>query len=83
MTKAENKAAAKAWHEERERKRSAAARADAIKADLIELARLRHYLIFNRKAGGFAEPLIAAIDDYVGQLTGDRTALHTQNHRIG
>jgi hypothetical protein len=27
--------------------------------------------------------LIDAIDDYVGKLTGDRRALHAQNHSIG
>ncbi|KJC52197.1 hypothetical protein UP06_03985 [Bradyrhizobium sp. LTSP857] len=30
-----------------------------------------------------SQRLIAAIDDYVEQLTGDRTRLHTQHHSIG
>jgi hypothetical protein len=28
-------------------------------------------------------PLIDAIDDYVAQITGDRTALHAKNHKCG
>jgi hypothetical protein len=28
-------------------------------------------------------PLIDAIDDYVEQITGDRTRLHSQHHSIG
>lgn len=80
MTKAENRAAAKAYHQERMRKRDEEARA----ADMAELDRLRKYLIFNRRAhGGDAEKLRRAIDDYVGELTGDRTALHTKNHKCG
>ena len=51
MTKAENRAAAKAYHQEQEQKRREAARADAVKADLSELKKLRHYLIFGKKAG--------------------------------
>lgn len=49
MTKAENRAAAKAHHQERMRKLAEEARAADIAADLAELGRLRHYLIFSRK----------------------------------
>jgi hypothetical protein len=42
MTKAENRAAAKAFHEEREQKRREEWRAQAIAADLDELRRIRH-----------------------------------------
>ncbi|MCW2219498.1 hypothetical protein M2232_003030 [Bradyrhizobium japonicum] len=84
MTKAENRAAAKAWHQERMRKRDEAARAADIAADLDELDRLRRYLILGRRArGADAEKLRSAIDDYVEQLTGDRTRLHAQNHKCG
>ncbi|WLB58478.1 hypothetical protein [Bradyrhizobium japonicum] len=82
MTKAENRAAAKAWHQERMRKRDEEARVADIAADLAELDRLRRYLIFGRRAhGADAEKLRSAIDDYVEQLTGDRTALHVKNHK--
>ena len=39
MTKAEDRAAAKAWHEERMRQRAEEARSQAIAADLAELGR--------------------------------------------
>lgn len=82
MTKAENRAAAKAWHDQRERERRELARAAVVQADLAELDRLRSYLIKNRTAG-HVSPLIEAIDDYVEQITGDRTKLHTPSHRCG
>ena len=83
MTKAENRAAARAYHQEQERKRRELARAEAVRADLVELERLRRYLMFGKKAGEPASELIDAIDDYVQKLTGDRTTLHTHNHRCG
>jgi hypothetical protein len=83
MTKAENRAAAKAFHEERERKRREQWRAQAVAADLEQLEKLRRYLIFDTKAREPARELIDAIDDYVGKLTGDRQTLHGQNHSIG
>ncbi|WP_426615241.1 hypothetical protein [Bradyrhizobium sp. McL0616] len=82
MTKAENRAAAKAYHQERMHWRAEEVRAAAVKAELVELDRLRSYLIKNMTLG-FREPLINAIDDYVEQITGDRTALHTKNHKCG
>jgi hypothetical protein len=48
MTKAENRAAAKAWHQEWDRQRREAAHADAVQADLEELRRLRD-VIFRRR----------------------------------
>ena len=59
------------------------AHAQAVAADLAELRRLRHYLIFDKKAGVRAEDLIDAIDDYAGRLTGDRRTLHGRRHSIG
>ncbi|UQD69338.1 hypothetical protein JEY40_25335 [Bradyrhizobium japonicum] len=84
MTKAENRAAARAYHQERMRQRDEEARARDVAADLTELGRLRHYLIFGRKDHrADREKLISAIDDYVDEMTGDRTALHAQNHKCG
>jgi hypothetical protein len=82
MTKAENRAAAKAYHQERMRKIDEGARAKAVEAELVELDRLRRYLIRERTLG-YVRPLINAIDDYVEQITGDRTRLHAKNHSIG
>ena len=50
MTKAENRAAAKAFDEDRERKRREEWRAQAVAADLDQLDKLRRYLIFDTKA---------------------------------
>ena len=82
MTKAENRAAAKAWSEERRRQRDAEWRAKLVDAELVELDRLRRYLIRERTLG-HARPLIEAIDDYVEQITGDRTRLHAKSSSIG
>lgn len=83
MTKAENRAASKAYHRERMQRHREEAHAIAVAADLEELRRLRHYLIFDKKAGVPHHDLTRAIDDYVEKLTGDRRALHAPNHRIG
>jgi hypothetical protein len=84
MTKAENRAAARAYHQERMRQRDEEARAAAVAADLAELGRLRHYLIFSRNdLRADCGKLMTAIDDYVEEMTGDRTQLHTKNHKCG
>lgn len=83
MTKSENRAAAKAHHEQRERERQELARQDAAKADLERLAELRSYLITRRRSHEDPTDLISAIDDYVEKLTGDRTTLHSKSHSIG
>jgi hypothetical protein len=83
MTKTENRAAAKAYHQEREQQRREQARAIAVTADIEPLRVLRDYLIFHTKAGVPAHDLITAIDDYVEKLTGDRRTLHGHNHSIG
>jgi hypothetical protein len=82
MTKAENRAAAKAYHQERMRKLNEEWRAKAVEAELVELDRLRRYLIRERTLG-HVRPLIEAIDDYVEQITGDRTRLHAKSSSIG
>jgi hypothetical protein len=83
MTKAENRAAAKAYQQEKERRWHDEARAAAVAVDLEELRKLRHYLIFNAKARVPTRDLIDAIDDHAEKLTGDRRTLHAQNHSIG
>jgi hypothetical protein len=52
MSKAENRAAAKAWHEYREQQRLEANRAADIVADVDELRHLRDYPILERRAFG-------------------------------
>lgn len=64
------------------RQRDEEARAKAVEAELVELDRLRRYLIRERTLG-YTQPLIDAIDDYVEKITGDRTKLHTHNHKCG
>jgi hypothetical protein len=76
MTKAENRAAAKAYRQEKMRAMDERIRAARVNADLGELDRLRRYLIRERTAG-HTQPLIEAIDDSAEQLT-DRTALHAK-----
>lgn len=83
MTKAENRAAARAYHQEQQRKRAEVAHAEAVAADLARLKELRRYLISGARARVPAEALIAAIDEHAEKLTGDRRALHEQNHSIG
>jgi len=83
MTKAENRAAAKAYQQEKKRQWREEAHAAAVAADIDQLATLRKYLIFNLKAGIPALDLIDAIDDYAEKLTGDRRALHQPHHSIG
>lgn len=59
----------------RTRKLSDAIYTQRVKADLVELDRLRSYLIKNRTAG-YTRWLLDSIDDYVEQITGDRSTLH-------
>jgi hypothetical protein len=84
MTKTENRAAARAYAAEKQRRfeeeRERAGRA----ADLEALRVIRHYLLFEAKTRGFAhERLKGAIDDYAEEITGDRTALHAKPASIG
>jgi hypothetical protein len=84
MTKTENRAAARAYAAEKQRgfqeQQAAADRA----ADLEALRIIRDYLIFKAKTRGDAhERLRIAIDDYVCEITGDRTALHSKSSSIG
>ncbi|MCK1441122.1 hypothetical protein HAP41_0000016095 [Bradyrhizobium barranii subsp. apii] len=85
MTKAENRAAAKAHHKGRMRKIDEEAEVERVKADLAELDRLRRYLIFGTQARRFGnrEKHLATIDDYVEEMTGERTAPHVKNHQRG
>jgi len=81
MTKAENRAAARAYQQQKLREMAQQVQQERINADLVELDRLRNYLIFKSKTGCPSEALRSAIDDYVEALTGDRRALHGQGHR--
>lgn len=83
MTKAENRAAAKAYQEEKLRKWREEAHAANVKADLEQLEKLRRYIVFNWKSGARPEALKNAIDDCAEILTGDRTALHEKGSSIG
>jgi hypothetical protein len=83
MTKAENRAAARAYPQQKLREMAEEIRRDRVNADLVELDRLLCYLIFKSESGGPREALLSAIDDYVEALTGDRRALHGQNSSIG
>ena len=54
-----------------------------VASELAELDRLSHYPFFGRSShGADAEKLRSAIDDYVGEMTGDRTKLHTGSSRL-
>jgi hypothetical protein len=82
MTKAENRAAAKA---------SPGTDAEAPRGSARYCRRCRSrgastppdYLIFEKEAGVPHHDLTKAIGDYVERLTGDRRVLHAPNHSIG
>ncbi len=79
MTETENRV--KAYPQQRTRKLSEAIDTLRVKADLVELDRLRSYLIKNRTAG-YTRWLLDSIDDYVEQITGDRTTLHGKSSNV-
>jgi hypothetical protein len=83
MTKAEDRATAKAYQQEKMQRWREEAHAKAVAEDLEHLAALRKYLIFGRKVTVPGRDLIDAIDDYVEKLSGDRRTLHAQHHSIG
>jgi hypothetical protein len=80
MTKAENRAAARAYQQQRMRELAQQIQSERAASDLAELDKLRRYLIFKSESGGPREALLAAIDDYVEALTGDRSKLHEHGH---
>jgi hypothetical protein len=84
MTKTENRAAARADAAEKERRFQEEQERAARAADLEALRVIRTYLIFKARTRGDAhERLTIAIDDYAGEITGDRTALHSRPASIG
>jgi hypothetical protein len=84
MTKTENRAAARAYAAEKERRFQEEQAAAGRAADLEALRVIRDYLIFKAKTRGNAhERLKVAIDDYAEEITGDRTALHAKPASIG
>ena len=80
MTKAENRAAARAYQAEKRQRWIEEARQEQRAADLEALRVLRDYLIFKARTGSPAvrDRLITAIDDYAGEITGNRSALHSK-----
>lgn len=83
MAKAENRAAARAYRQQKLQDMAREVHAERVNADPAELARLRDYLIFKSRTGCSSVALRSAIDDYVEALTGDRRMLHDQGHSIG
>jgi hypothetical protein len=84
MTKTENRAAGRAYAAAKERRfqeeRERAGRAAGLEA----LRVIRHTPIFEARTRGDAhERLRIAIDDYAGEITGDRTALHSKPASVG
>jgi hypothetical protein len=74
MTKAENRAAAKAYQAEKLQRMRDEMYALEVAEDLKHLAALRRYLILGRTVHVPGRDLTEAIDDYVEKLTGNRTA---------
>lgn len=84
MTKTENRAAARAYAAEKERRYQEEREREGRAADLEALRIIRDYLIFKAKKRCDArDRLITAIDEYAGEITGDRTALHAKPASIG
>jgi hypothetical protein len=84
MTKTENRAAARAYAAEKQRRYQEEQERAGRATDLEALRVIRDYLIFKAKTRGHAhERLTVAIDDYAGEITGDRTALHAKPASIG
>lgn len=83
MTKAENRAAAKAYQREKFERWRQEQHSQDVAQDLEQLGRLRDYLLHRRKIHLPCRELIDAIDDYAKELTGDRTALHAKSSSIG
>ena len=80
MTKKMNRIAAKGWADLKREQQDQEAKERQMSADLEALRTLRDYLL-NNGQGEPAMKLREAIDDYVGFLTGDRTALHAKDGR--
>jgi hypothetical protein len=84
MTKTENRAAARAYAAEKQRRFREEQDRSERAADLEALRVIRDYLIFKAKTRGYAyDRLKVAIDDYAEEITGDRTALHAKPASIG
>jgi hypothetical protein len=84
MTKAENRAAARAYAAEKRRRFEEEQEQAGRAADLEALGIIRDYLIFKAKNRGYAyDRLKVVIDDYAEEITGDRTALHAKPASIG
>jgi hypothetical protein len=84
MTKTENRAAARAYAAEKERRYQEEREQAGREADLEAARVIRDYLIYKARTRGDAyERLKSAIDDYATEITGDRTALHSKTVSMG
>jgi hypothetical protein len=84
MTKTENRAAARAYAAEKERRYQEEQERAGRAADLEALRVFRDYLVLKAKTRGEAhERLRIAVDDYAEEITGNRTALHAKPASIG
>jgi hypothetical protein len=80
----ENRTAARAYAAEKQHRFYEEQKSAGRAADLEGLRVTRDYLVFMAKTRGDAyERLKFAIDDYAGEITGDRTALHSKSASIG
>jgi hypothetical protein len=84
MTKTVNRAAARAYAAEKERRYRQEQERAGRAADLEALRVFRDYLVLKAKTRGEAhERLRIAVDDYAEEITGNRTALHAKPASIG
>ncbi|MDN3274157.1 hypothetical protein QWJ07_07885 [Frankia sp. RB7] len=81
MTRTDNRAIAKAHRQQDNRKLGETIDTHRVKADLVELDRLRSYLVKNKTAG-YTRWLLDSIDDYVEQITGDRMTLQRKSSKV-
>jgi hypothetical protein len=83
MTKAENRAAGKAWHEERQRRAREDQHRANVALDIEKLTEFRWYIKLHRKVREVdADPLIAAIEEHAERLTGEKRTLSLKAHSI-
>ena len=77
-----SKAQSKSYAKEQRRLLLESIEQSHIQANLKVIAEFRHFHIFKRQHPIPRDALQSAIDDYVGKVTGDRTALETRVHSI-
>jgi hypothetical protein len=83
MTKAENRAAAKAWRDEWQRQAREEQHKADVAADIEKLTEFRWYVMLHRRVKEVdADPLIAAIEEHAERLTGEKGTLSLKGHSI-